>query len=104
MTDHRFVRVALEKLGFRQKSYQQAFGIAGSPSNLALIDLADFCCAFRADVAGLSNDQLREMNGRRQAFFRIWNHLHLSNAEMEQVYRPAIVRAATRLSQIETGE
>jgi hypothetical protein len=104
MIEQAWYRRATEKLGFRQKSYQQAFGVEGSPANLALVDLADYCGAFRSDLAGLTNEQLREMNGRRQAFFRVWTHLKLSPIEMELVCKQVLVRAASRLSQIEAGD
>lgn len=104
MISRRAYQVAIEKLGFRQKSYQHAFGIEGSPANLALVDAADYACAFAADPQNLTDAQLREMHGRRQLFFRIWTHLRLNNAEMEIVCKGALLRAASRLSQIETGE
>lgn len=87
-------RELIEKLGFRQKAYQQAFGIEGSPAYLAIIDLADYCGAFRADVGPLTNDQLREMNGRRQAFFRIWQNLKFNQREMEIVSKGVLLRHA----------
>ena len=92
------LRKAIEKLGFRQKSYKMAFGVVGSPQYFALLDLADYCGAWVADPAGLSSDMLREMIGRRQAFFRIFNHLKLNQTEIETVYKGAIVRAAERLN------
>lgn len=97
-------RKALEKLGFRQRAYQQAFGTPGSPAYLAMIDLADYCHAFAADPLNLTDAQVREMHGRRQAFFRVWSHLKLDHAEMETLCRGALLRAAARLSQVEQGE
>ena len=91
-------RRALEKLGFRQKSYKSAFGIVGSPQYIALIDLADYCGAWRGDHDGIAHDVLMQMVGRRQAYFRLFNHLKLSQPEMEIVYKGAILRAAERLN------
>lgn len=96
-------RKAVEKLGFRQAAYKQAFGIEGSPAYLAMIDLADYCHAFAADPLNLTDAQLREMNGRRQAFFRVWSNLKLAGPEMETLCRGALIRAAQRL-QTEQGD
>lgn len=94
-----FYRKAVEKLGFRQEAYRQAFGREGSPANLALVDLADFTGAFNDESqAGLSDAEVRERHGMRRAFFRIWKNLKLNNAEMELVARSALVRAAARLA------
>jgi hypothetical protein len=92
--DKGFYYRAMEKLGFRQRAYQQAFGQPGSPAYLALVDLADYCGAFRADVVGLNEAHLREMNGRRQVFFRLWQHLNLNQAEMETVFKGSLLRTA----------
>jgi len=92
------LRRAIEKLGIRQKAYKSAFGVVGSPAYLALIDLADFCAAFQVDPFGLNHDGLMQMIGRRQAFFRVFNHLKLSPTELETVYRGAVLRAAERLA------
>lgn len=91
---------AVEMLGFRQKSYQQAF--SGSSMHLVLVDLAKYSNAFNTELEHLTSDQLREMNGRRQIFFRILNHLKLSPSDLEQVYQPAIIHAARRIQT--TGE
>lgn len=88
-------QLALQKLGFRQQSYRDAF--AGSAMQLTLVDLAKYSGAFDADPHGMSDAMLREMIGRRQMFFRILTHLKLSQSEMEQVYQPALVHAARRL-------
>lgn len=92
---NRWYQEALQKLGFRQKSYQSAF--AGSAMQLVLVDLAKYSHAFDADVMGQSHDNLLVMHGRRQMFFRILTHLKLSQAEMEHVYQPALVSAARRI-------
>ena len=91
------LRRAIEKLGIRQRAYKQAFGIVGSPQYLALLDMADYCGAWNGDSANMGHDMLMQMVGRRQAFFRIFNHLKLSQAEIETVYRGALLRAAERL-------
>lgn len=98
------VRRALEKLGFRQRAYQSAFGMAGSPQYLAVVDLADYCAAWRGDYEGIDHNTLMQMAGRRQAFFRIFNHLKLTQPEIEIVYKGAIMRAAERLDQTTQGD
>lgn len=98
------LRRAIEKLGFRQKAYQTAFGIVGSPQYLALLDLADYCAAWRADFDGIGHDMLMQMHGRRQAFFRVFNHLKLNQNEIETVYKGALVRAAERLNPQNEGD
>ena len=90
-----FIRAAIQRLGFRKQSYQTAFG--GSSMQMVLVDLAKFSRAFDADIEGISHDALLMMHGRRQMFFRILTHLKLSQAELEQVYQPALVQAAARL-------
>lgn len=100
-----YYRKALEKLGFRQASYQQAFGIEGSPANLALVDLADFCGVFNDEShAHLTDGEIRERHGMRRAFFRIWKHLNLNPVEMELVAKSALVRAAARLAAAEANQ
>lgn len=89
MTD--FMRQAAEKLGFRQKTYQTAF--VGSAMQLVLVDLAQYAQAFDADLP----DATPRMQGRRDVFFRIFNHLKLSPFELEQVYGPAVAQTAARL-------
>lgn len=91
-----FYQSALHKLGFRQQAYQSAFS-QGSNAHLVLVDLADYSNAFEADIDGISHDQLLTMHGRRQMFFRIINHLKLTQDEIETVYRSAVVRAASKL-------
>lgn len=104
MISRRAYQAALEKLGFRQKAYQHAFGIEGSPAHLALVDLADYCGVFSDGFDDPKGERLLLMAGRRQAFFRIWTHLNLTNTEMEIVCKGALLRAASRLTSIETGE
>lgn len=91
-----YVVRALQKLGFRQRSYQQVFA-QGSPGYLALLDLARYSRAFEPDTEGLSDGQIREMHGRRQMFFRIFINVKLSPAELEVVAGDAIVSVAARL-------
>lgn len=92
-----FYHAALQKLGIRQQAYKTTFAEGGIAHHV-LVDLADYAHAFIADPEGLSNDQIREMYGRRQLFFRIFKHLKLSPAELEGVTRVALQHAAARLA------
>lgn len=92
------LRRAVEMLGFRQQAYKSAFGVVGSPQYLALLDLADYCGAWRGDFDRIGHDMLMQMVGRRQAFFRMFNHLKLNQQEIETVYKGALLRAAERIN------
>lgn len=85
----------LEAVGLRQRAYQQTFA-EGSHGFKAIVNFAHFCGAFRADAINQSNEQLREMNGRRQAFFYLWDQLNFAPHEMETIAK------ATRLADAET--
>jgi hypothetical protein len=91
-----YFRAAADKLGFRQKAYQQTFG--GSNMQLVLVDLAKYACAFEADPDNIPDATLRRLQGRRDMFFRIIKHLKLSPMEIEQVYAPVLMSAANRLA------
>jgi hypothetical protein len=98
-----FFQTAAQKLGFRQKAYRQTFA-EGSPANLVLVDLANFARAFDSDNADLDERALLRMSGRRDMFFRIIKHLKFSPSELEHIYRPAIMSAATRLQRSNPGD
>ncbi len=93
------VREMLQKLGFRQQTYKQAFG-EGTALHLVLTDLANYSRAFEADTDGITHDDLMKMHGRRQMFFYIIHHLKLAPPELELVYGSAIVKAARRVQTI----
>ena len=95
------LQIALQKLGFRQRAYQSAFG-EGSPGHMVMVDLALYCKAFKTDDVQEPNTLMR-MQGRRDVFFRIFDHLKLTPNELEAVYRTAVQRAAARL-QTNQGE
>lgn len=80
-------------LGLRQQAYQSVFG-EGGPGHSVLVDLAEFCCAFKADADGIDKDKLLTMHGRRQVYFRILDHLKLSPMEIEAVYHDALLARA----------
>lgn len=94
MNDMSIWNLALQKLGLRQRSYQSVFD---GPLHNVLVDLARYSGAFEADPNGISRDELLARHGRRQMFFRILHHIKLTSQELEAVYRPALVAAATKL-------
>jgi hypothetical protein len=95
---NRFYHSALRVLGMRQQTYQAAFG-EGSHGHRALVDLAEYSRAFAADPEKLSHDEIMEMHGRRQMFFRIFRHVKLTPDQLEIVARDALVHTAARLQQ-----
>ena len=93
---NQFYHAALQKLGFRQKAYQSAFA-QGTPLQMVLIDLAKFSGAFVSDPDGMTHDQLMTMHGRRQMFFRIFSQIKMTPQELEEIAKPALIYAASRL-------
>ena len=96
-------QLALQKLGFRQQAYRATFG-EGAPGHMVLVDLANFCGAYDADLNGMTHDEIMVRHGRRQVFFRILKHIKLSPDELEVVSRSALLQAAARLQQINKGD
>lgn len=88
---------ALQALGFRQSAYKATFAEGGQAHNV-LLDLAAYSRAFEPDTEGLTHDAILVMQGRRQAFFRIYKQLKLSPQELEAVSRNALLHAAQRLT------
>lgn len=76
----------LDKLKLRQRAYQQTFGAPGTPAHDAFVDLARFCHAFHNEVSYGDHDTTLVMAGRRQAFFHIWEHLHIDPSELIHLY------------------
>ena len=68
----------------RKRAYQLSFG---SPAgNIVLIDLAKFC---RAAEVCYAPDERRAwmLEGRREVWLRIQQHMHLSSEELFELYR-----------------
>lgn len=80
----------VDKLRVRKRQYQTAFS-AGAPAHEALVDLAKFCRAFENEIIPGDHDRTLILAGRREAFFRIWNHLHLEPQELVTVYRATVL-------------
>lgn len=92
---------AAQMLGLRQRSYQSVFG-EGGPAHSVLVDLAEYCGACNPDPDGIDRDKLMTMHGRRQAYFRIVNHLKLSPDEFEDVYRSVVLARARSMAPPQT--
>ncbi len=78
----------LDKLRLRKHNYRSAFG-TGAPARNALIDLARFCRAFGGEVIIGDHDRTLILAGRREAYFRIIDHLHFEPDELMQLYKAA---------------
>lgn len=93
---------AAQKLGLRARAYKATFP-EGSFQQAVLLDLATYAHAFD-EPDGLADEQMRVLRGRRQMFWRVWQNLKLTQADLEIVARNAIVRAAERLSRTQGAQ
>lgn len=81
------VTALLDKLRTRKHNYRSAFG-AGAPAQKALLDLGRFCRAYGGgEVIPGDHDRTLILAGRREAYFRILDHLHFEPDELAQLYR-----------------
>jgi hypothetical protein len=76
----------IDKLRQRKRNYAAAFA-HGAPGHSALVDLATFCRAYGSDVVIGDHDRTLVLAGRREAFWRIVDHLNLQPEELVNVYR-----------------
>lgn len=77
-----------EMLGDRQRAYLLAFKEAAGEAVLA--DLAVFCRADETCVVPGDRDRTYVLEGRREVYLRIRDHIRLSTDELVQKYtRPA---------------
>lgn len=72
-------------LGLRKKSYQSIFGPAGAAGSDAMKDLAKFCYAAKS-TAVPNRDLSMVLQGRREVWLRICEHLHLEPEELAVLY------------------
>lgn len=84
------MRATLEYLGLRKKSYSATFGVAGIVGNEALKDLARFCRAF--DTCFVPGDAAMSdlLEGRREVWLRIQQHLHLQPEQLAGLYKAVV--------------
>ena len=80
----------IDRLRPRKRQYQSLFS-EGAFGHEALVDLARFCRAFENEVVIGDHDRTLILAGRREAFFRIYQHLHLEPAELVALYRAAVI-------------
>lgn len=70
----------------RRRNYQLVFG---SPAGLEVLkDLARFCRVYDTTISSAGHTEMLE--GRRQVFLRITQHLNLSSEELAVLYRAHI--------------
>lgn len=72
-------------LGLRKKSYQSIFGPSGAIGSDAMKDLAKFCYAAKS-TAVPNRDLSMVLQGRREVWLRISEHLHLEPEELSTLY------------------
>lgn len=87
MTD--LIQKGLDILRRRKRAYVSTFGVPGSPGFVALTHLSRACFAFENEVVHGDHDKTLIRAGMRQAFFIIYNHLHLEPDEI-RLYRASI--------------
>lgn len=85
---------ALDFLRNRKKAYVSTFA-PGTPAFIALTDLAKFCRAFGNEVVPGDHDKTLILAGRREAFFRIYQHLNLEPNELAVLYRAVVTEGET---------
>lgn len=72
-------------LGLRKKSYQSIFGPVGAIGSDAMKDLAKFCYAAKS-TAVPNHDLSMVLQGRREVWLRISEHLNLQPEELATLY------------------
>lgn len=83
------MRDTLAFLGLRKKSYQSIFGAAGAAGSEAMKDLAKFCYANNS-TAMPDQYLTATLNGRREVWLRICQHLHISEEELTRLYQAVV--------------
>lgn len=80
----------IERLRRRKTSYQLAFG---SPAGKAVLrDLAPFCRAAETTFHPMHDARVQAMlEGRRQVWLRICQHLDFTPEELAALYRAAVL-------------
>jgi hypothetical protein len=81
----------VDRLRDRKKAYQSTF-LPGTALHDCLADFAKFCGAFDSQDITPDRDLAMLMAGRRQAFFRIYEHLTLEPDELAVLYRAVKIK------------
>lgn len=82
----RYKQAVLEYLGQRKQAYQLLFRKDSSVAQEVLNDLAVFCRAAETCVVPGDRDRSLVLEGRREVFLRIAQHLNLSVEELFIIY------------------
>lgn len=81
---------AKEIFGDRQRAYLRAFKMTEAAGDAVLADLATFCRADESCVVPGDRDRTYVLEGRREVYLRIQDHLRLTTEQLVQKYtRPA---------------
>ena len=80
------MRDTLAFLSLRKRSYQSIFGETGAAGSEAMKDLVKFCYANKS-TAGPDPYLTATLNGRREVWLRICEHLHISEEELTVLYK-----------------
>ena len=88
---HASLRDAIDYLRLRKKAYCLAFGSPGTPAHEMLVDLARYCRAFEAPFDA-DPQRAAYLAGRRDAFFRIYQHIKLEPEELAELYRATTIK------------
>ena len=86
----RVLTAALDLVRQRKKAYVAHF-LPGTAAHDAFVDLAKFCRAFGNEVVPGDHDKTLLLAGRREAFYRIYDHLNLEPEQLAALYRAAKV-------------
>lgn len=73
-------------LRFRKRDYQLSLGRLDVHAQRVLGDLAKFCRANESCVVPGDRDLSLILEGRREVWLRIANHLHLTPAQLYAIY------------------
>lgn len=83
------MRDTLAFLSLRKRSYQSIFGKTGPAGSEAMKDLARFCHAYKS-TAVPNRDLSMVLQGRREVWLRICEHLHVSEEELTRLYQAVV--------------
>ncbi len=79
---------AIDFLRRRKQAYQLVFQWAQPADRLVLEDLAKFCRANESCVVPGDHDRTLVLEGRREAWLRIQQHLGLAEEQLLELYNP----------------
>ena len=80
------IEFALEYIADRKKAYQLTFQLHQPANIFVMEDLAKFCRANESCVVPGDSDKTLVLEGRREVWLRIQQHLHLTPEQLMQLY------------------